>query len=268
MSNPTGNSFADYSEWQAHEYFDTYYSKVVLPDEQRVLAYEIHALGSQARKFGRALEYGCGPTLHRAIAAAHYAFRIDMADRVPGNLAQIRAWLQAGPHSTEWNRFTSYILGEERAVSIDARWIERRETLARKVIRNLYWSDARWRHPLGPDRAGFYDLMVTGFCIDAISSEKRIWSRCMANVLSMLDQGGLLILHALYRSRSYVVGARHYPNADLSKDDVLESLVANGFARSSLDIQVAACPENIGYGYSDILMASGRKARRRRHARM
>ena len=30
---------ADYSEWKARDYFQTYYSEVVLPDEQAVLAY-------------------------------------------------------------------------------------------------------------------------------------------------------------------------------------------------------------------------------------
>lgn len=71
---------ADYSEWRARDYFQTYYSEVVLPDEQAVLAYQIDVLRAARARFGRGLEYGCGPTLHRAIAAAKYAFRIDMAD--------------------------------------------------------------------------------------------------------------------------------------------------------------------------------------------
>src|SRR5690348_18489272 len=70
---------ADYSEWRARDYFQTYYSEVVLPDEQAVLAYQIDVLRAARARFGRGLEYGCGPTLHRAIAAAKYAFRIDMA---------------------------------------------------------------------------------------------------------------------------------------------------------------------------------------------
>lgn len=145
---------ADYSEWRARDYFDTYYGGEVLPDEERVLSYELCLLESQPLKFGRALEYGCGPTLHRAIAAAHYVFRIDMADRVAGNLAQIRAWLKAEPQNTDWNAFTRHVLNRESGSSPDARRIERREELTRKVIRNLYSSDARWEHPLGAERHG------------------------------------------------------------------------------------------------------------------
>ena len=71
------------------------------------------------------LEYGCGPTLHRAIAATRYAFRIDMADWLPDNLLQVREWLTATAANTDWNRFTHYILGREGEIP-DARRIERR----------------------------------------------------------------------------------------------------------------------------------------------
>jgi hypothetical protein len=249
---------ADYSQWQAQDYFKTYYSEVVLPDEQVVLAYQVETLKRSEHKFGRGLEYGCGPTLHRAIAAARYAFRIDMADWLPDNLTQVQTWVNS-TSANDWNRFTHYILGCEGDTP-DARRIERREEQTRKVIRNLHVSDARWRHPLGPDRQGFYDLLVSGFCLDAVSSDKRVWHRCMCNVLSTLHEGGLLILHALYRCKAYKVGERMFPGADLSEDDLVESLACNGFARSSIDVHVIACPDNVPYGYGGILVASARKS--------
>jgi len=251
---------ADYSQWQAQDYFKTYYSEVVLPDEQVVLAYQIDTLKRAEHTFGRGLEYGCGPTLHRAIAAARYAFRLDMADWLPDNLTHVRDWVNATCANTDWNRFTNYILAcESRSEAVDASRIQRREEQTRKVIRNLQVSDARWRHPLGPERQGFYDLLVSGFCLDAVSSEKAVWHRCMSNVLSTLHEGGLLILHALYRCRAYKVGERMFPGADLSEDDLIEALLANGFTRRSMDVHVIPCPDNIQYGYGGILVASARK---------
>jgi hypothetical protein len=255
---------ADYSQWHAQDYFKTYYSEVVLPDEQVVLAYQIETLKRIEHKFGRGLEYGCGPTLHRAIAAARYAFRIDMADWLPDNLAQVQAWVNSSSANDDWHRFTHYILSCESGLgcegeSPDARRIERREEQTRKVIRNLQVSDARWQHPLGPERQGFYDLLVSGFCLDAVSSDKRVWHRCMSNVLSTLHEGGLLILHSLYRCKAYKVGDQMFPGADLSEDDLVESLLANGFARPSIDIHVIPCPDNAQYGYAGILVASARK---------
>ena len=104
---------ADYSEWRARDYFQTYYSEVVLPDEQAVLAYQIDVLRAARARFGRGLEYGCGPTMHRAIAAAKYAFRLDMADWLADNLAEAREWLCADESAPEWKRFTRYVLACE-----------------------------------------------------------------------------------------------------------------------------------------------------------
>ena len=262
-------ALTDYSQWQAQDYFKTYYSEVVLPDEQVVLAYQIETLKRSEHTFGRGLEYGCGPTLHRAIAAARYAFRIDMADWLPDNLAQVREWVDSSSANTDWNRFTDYILsiesrespaaGEGSGEAVDAGRIQRREEQTRKVIRNLHVSDARWRHPLGPEKHRFYDLLVSGFCLDAVSSEKPVWHLCMSNVLSTLQEGGLLILHALHRCKAYKVGERMFPGADLSEDDLIASLLANGFTRRSMDVHVIPCPDNIQYGYGGILVASARK---------
>lgn len=256
----------DYVDFRASDYFDTYYEHTVLPDEQRVLAYQLGLLECQPVKFSCALEYGCGPTVHRAIAASNYVFRIDMADRVAGNLAQIAAWLKGGPDNTVWNHFTDYVLGCESKRRIDAHQVMRREEHTRKVIRDLYVSDARWANPLGAARRGFYDLIVSGFCIDAVSQDKRVWRECMRNVLSMLSDGGLLILHALRRCTAYSVGERLYPNADLTKDDLYRALLANDLVKGTLDVEVIPCPENARYGYSSVLVASGRKAWRRRRA--
>jgi NNMT/PNMT/TEMT family len=258
---------ADYSEWRARDYFDTYYSEVVLPDEQAVLAYQIDVLKAAGARFGRGLEYGCGPTLHRAIAASKYAFRIDMADWLADNLVEAREWLCADASAPEWKRFTRYVLACEGYARPSLDRVIQREALTRKVVRGLYVSDARLSQPLGPAREAFYDLIITGFCIDAISSDRSVWSRCMRNVTSMLEPGGTFIIHALHGCTAYKCGERMFPGSNLSIDDMRTAMVANGFVKSSIDVQVIPCPDNGVYGYSGILTGSGRKVpgRRRVH---
>ena len=146
---------ADYSEWKARDYFQTYYSEVVLPDEQAVLAYQIDVLRAARARFGRGLEYGCGPTMHRAIAASKYAFRIDMADWLADNLAEAREWLCADDSAPEWKRFTRYVLACEGHSRPNNARVVQREAQTRKVVRGLYVSDARLRQPLGPDARRF-----------------------------------------------------------------------------------------------------------------
>jgi hypothetical protein len=256
---------ADYSEWRARDYFQTYYSEVVLPDEQAVLAYQIDVLRAARARFGRGLEYGCGPTLHRAIAAAKYTFRIDMADWLADNLSEAREWLCADESAPDWKRFTSYVLACEGNSRPDNSQLIKREALTRKVVRGLYVSDARLRQPLGPTRDSFYDLIITGFCIDAISSDPRVFRRCLRNVTSMLQPDGTFIIHALHQCKAYKCGDRMFPGSNLSIDDLQGAMLENGFAPASIDVQVIPCRENAHYGYSGILTASGRKlpARRR-----
>ena len=250
---------ADYTEWRARDYFQTYYSEVVLPDEQAVLAYQIDVLRAARARFGRGLEYGCGPTLHRAIAAAKYTFRLDMADWLADNLIEARDWLCADDSAAEWKRFTRYILACEGKARPSAEQIARREAHTRKVVRGLYVSDARLRQPLGAMRDNFYDLIITGFCIDAISSDPRVFRRCLRNVTSMLQPGGTLIIHALHQCKAYKCGDRMFPGSNLSIDDVHDAMKENDFAPSSIDAQVIPCPDNKEYGYSGILTASGKK---------
>ena len=251
---------ADYSEWQARDYYKTYYSEVVLPDEQAVLRYQLEVMRAAPERFGRALEYGCGPTLHRAIATAPYAFRLDMADWLADNLVAVRDWLAADADNGDWTRFTRFILGSEGR-RLDATRIRQREAKTRKVVRGLYVSDARWRHPLGRERDAFYDLLVSGVCLDAISSDKRVWRRCMRNVLSMVAPGGTVIVHFLHKCRAYKVGNRMFPGSNLSVDDVARVFEDLGFARDSVDAQVIPCPDNAKYGYAGILTASARRER-------
>jgi hypothetical protein len=258
---------ADYSEWKARDYFETYYSEVVLPDEQAVLAYQIDVLRAAHGHFGRGLEYGCGPTLHRAIAASKYTFRLDMADWLADNLSEAREWLCADEHASEWKRFTRYVLACEGDAQPNNARIAQREAHTRKVVRGLYVSDARLPQPLGPTRESFYDLIITGFCIDAISSDRSVWKGCMRNVTSMLAPGGTFIIHALHRCEAYKCGDRMFPGSNLGIDDMRTAMAANGFVDSSIDVQVIPCQENESYGYSGILTASGRKATvRRRNA--
>jgi hypothetical protein len=250
---------ADYSEWQARDYFETYYSEVVLPDEQAVLDYQLRVLRTATQPFARALEYGCGPTLHRAIAMAPYARRIDMADWVADNLVQVREWLRAGDDNADWNRFTRFILERESRLP-DAAHVRAREATTREVVQGLFVSDARWDDPLGAQRRSHYDLIVSGFCLDAVSNDKAVWRACMRNVLSMLAPGGTLVMHALHDCLAYKVGDRMFPSAGLTVADMRGALEENGFEPTSIDVIVIPCPDNAVYGYSGILTTSGRRA--------
>jgi len=187
-----------------------------------------------------------------------------MADWLADNLMEARDWLSADESAPEWKRFTKYVLACEGYSRPSQERVIQREAQTRKVVRGLYVSDARLTQPLGPSRDAFYDLIITGFCIDAISSDPRVFRRCLRNVMSMLQPGGTFIIHALHQCRAYKCGDRMFPGSNLTIDDMQAAMLENGLTHSSIDAQVISCRENAVYGYSGILTASGRKAGRPR----
>src|SRR4051794_30230084 len=101
---------ADWSAWSGDDDYRFYYRQEVLPDEQAALKFQLDFLRRTGRPFDRALEYGCGPTLHRALVVSPYVRSLDMADRLESNLAVVRRWLQRDPASPDRSHFTRSIL--------------------------------------------------------------------------------------------------------------------------------------------------------------
>jgi hypothetical protein len=50
-----------------------------------------------------------------------------------------------------------------------------------------------------------------------------------------------------------------FPGSNLTIDTMRDCMLENGFANSTIDVQVIPCPDNRQYGYSGILTASARK---------
>src|SRR5258705_9737364 len=55
---------ASYESWTANDYYQFYYRKNICRDERITLKCLVDYLASTPRRFDRALDYGCGPTLH------------------------------------------------------------------------------------------------------------------------------------------------------------------------------------------------------------
>jgi SAM-dependent methyltransferase len=259
---PAPDDVSSYDHWQAEHYYGFYYRDGIVRDERITLDFHLRFLRGRGG-YERALDYGCGPTLHNAIAMAPYAAAIDMADWRPDNLASLRRWVQRDPAAARWQHFTRYILECEGAAAPDALAVARRERLARQRIRDLLPTDARLERPLGERASGGYDLLVTGYCLDCISGERDVWRAAMRNVLALLRPGGDLLLDALWLCRAYQVEHRWFPSANVDVDDLYACLRENGCTRASIEIESHAYPEQAACGYRGILVASARKAARR-----
>ena len=119
-----------------------------------------------------------------------------------------------------------------------------REALTRKVVRGLYVSDARLRQPLGPDARRLLRSHRHRLLHRRDLERPRVFRRCLRNVTSMLQPGGTFIIHALHQCQAYKCGDRMFPGSNLSIDDMRDAMLENGFAPTSIDVQVIPCREN------------------------
>lgn len=257
MASPV--SLEPWTAWRPADYLQEYCRRVE-PDDEAALRFQVAFLRKGGRVFSRALEYGCGPTLMRAIAAAAYVGSMDMADRLPGNLRHVRRWLADDPGADDWRAFTEYVLRCEGVATPRPELVRFREKTTRRVVADLLLTDARRRYPLGRERDAAYDLLISGFCLDCLSQSRAVWRRCMRNVFRLLKPRASFVLIALRACRAYRVGARWFPAANLSRAELESTLATCGVDLASTDLRECELPGHAAQGYRGLLLASGQLA--------
>lgn len=246
-----------FEQWRAGEYFQDYYGTQVDADELAAIRFQVQFLRQAARRFDRAIEYGSGPTLMRALAAAPAVERLDMADWLPGNLDRLRQWAEDGPQADNWGRFARYALECEGIAAPGDEAVCDREGRTRKMLGELLWTDARRPHPLGEARSRSYDLLISGFCVDCLTESREEWHACLGNVLSLVRPGGAAIVFALRDCAGYRVADQWFPAARVTRQMLTSALTECGLDPGSLQVAECDLPSHAHQGYEGILMASG-----------
>lgn len=250
-------SISPWEDWQSASYFDDYFGLHVAPDEQAAIRFQIEFLQSKKHKFARALEFGCGPTVMRAIAASEYIESLDMAEWLEDNLQQISLWAANEPEADDWSHFTEYVLSCEGRDMFSRDDVLAREQLTRNVISEIIQTNAHDLFPLGKQRVASYDLLISSFCLDCLSPCKDTWRKCMKNVFGLLKPGGSFTMMALRDCKGYLVGNHWFPGANISRKDLESALLLCGANPASLRVTEYDVPDHASQGYQGILLASG-----------
>ena len=245
-----------WESWQPADYLRDY-CQWVGPDDQAAIEFQVSFLRRSGLNYAKAIEYGCGPTLMRAIAASPYVAELHMADRLESNLRHVRRWAEDDPRADDWSRFTEYILRCESPAQLAAGDILARERQTRNVFSELMFTDARDRWPLGRSRSRSYDLLISGFCLDCFSESKAIWRQSMYNVFGLLKPGSSFVIIALRGCSGYRVGTKWFPAANIRLKDLEIALVECGADPARLELAERDLPCHVSQGYQGILLASG-----------
>jgi hypothetical protein len=237
------------TDWVPRDYLADYY-RVVEPDERETIAYFADAMKDAA--VGEAvLFFGTGPTLHHVFPAAPKASEIHLADYLPANLEEIERWPTRDPAAHDWRAFVRYTLQCEGLSTPSDEEITRREELTRSKITRLLQVDAR--RPVLLDQR--YATVVSAYCADSATDDRAIWETLMANITALVGPDGLFLTAALRRCRSYVVGDKRFPSANVDEHD-MRRVLSPGF---SPRVQVRDLQGHEAQGYSSVVLARARR---------
>lgn len=224
--------------WLPQAYLQTYYpSDHLTADERAILEYLVGFFRSAGRRFERAIEVGCGPTIHHALPVAPHVRELHMADFVPSNLAAIETWLHGQPGAHDWDLYVRSVLEIERpGRAVTARALARRRQLLRRRIGALSHVDLRRTQPLG--ESALFDLVLSFYCADSATSSRHEWQRLMRHLLTLLSPGGTVIVSALRHARQYTIAEQQFPSARIDESDLAGLFAELGFRAADVDIRV------------------------------
>ena len=236
--------------WSPQEYLADYY-RFVEPDEIETIRF-ISQASRRLKEPANILVFGCGPTLHHVFPIAPYASEIHLADYLPGNLDQIRAWIEQRAPYHDWSAFVRYTLQCEGVAEPDHDDVSSREAMVRRKITRLFQADAGDFNPLGCDGRQFYPVVVSCYCADSATDNKDTWHHYMSNISSMVTEEGFFVTAALRKANYYKVGERFFPSADLDERDLrafLDQVLGHEVA-----VETHELPSHEALGYTGIVL--------------
>jgi len=149
-------------------------------DERANFEFAITEFRRSGRRFGVAIEVGCGPTLHHAFALVPHVEELHLSDYLPQNLQEVHRYLSAEPGAHNWDVYISGILTVEGEVAPSA--VAERKRLLRYRVRTLKVVDIRRPQPLADHTT--YDLVASYYCAECVATTREEWRQYLVGQLT------------------------------------------------------------------------------------
>lgn len=244
--------------WNSKAYLQQYYSTpTVSDDEQAIFRFLSTGLKQMGRCFNQAIEVGCGPTLHHAMAVVPYVDELHLADYMATNLDEIRLWLMDDAQRHDWDMYFRSLLVEEGCD--DSSTLANRKKVLRQRVTALKLADIRRDHPLGDGST--YDLVMSFYCVEAAATSRDEWRQCLSNLCRLVSPGGVLFLSAVRRCHAYRVLSTEFPTAYIDENDFAAVLPELGFPSANTEIQTVTVTDWSEEGFDSICCVRCEKSR-------
>lgn len=240
-------------DFSPREYLRQYYSTGSLAEDDVAIFRALTVwLRQHNRIFDRALEVGCGPTIHHALPLVPYINELHLSDYTPANLAEVRRWIDGRPEAHEWLDHTRGIL-ELEGVPAEADDCRRREDELRSRITALRHLDLLRSRPLEePDQ---FDLVTSFFTIECAATNRETWEQAVGSTLSLArHRGGAAFFGTLRKCESYKVFDKTFPAFSIDEDDYARVLPQYGFPLARAEIHAVPIQQWAEEGFTSILI--------------
>jgi hypothetical protein len=247
------------TSWRPGDYLKQYYTTASIPsDELAIYNFIIHYLQAEQPHFVKALDFGCGPTVHHMIPFIPYVEEFHLADYLPANLLALQQWLYGEPGAHNWDMYIEGILQLEGITQPSPAELERRKAQMRSKMRRIKQGNLFWKHPCRDGAT--YPLVLSFYCADSATHSKSQWRIFMRHLFSLIESGGTLILSALHNTTQYKVGRRCFPSAQVNENDMYTILSEEQFCKKTLDIRVINISGWEEEGFDSIILVKAQKS--------
>ncbi|XP_033728766.1 nicotinamide N-methyltransferase-like [Pecten maximus] len=214
----------DYANFDPYWYIENHIGNDFIGMQQDLDS--LHKIFAECKVSGkrRLLDVGTGPTVHSVITASNHVDEIFLSDYAPQNLQYLAKWRKG--EIAHPKKLLDYVLSlEDRLMTA-----EERENEVRDKVKGILPIDVTSEQPLGKDYdGGKFDVVISSHCIDAAVYEVDELAKCMKNVSSLLNEGGLFIIACDFGATFFQIGEYKYDGSSFTKEEVKTVMVEAGF---------------------------------------
>jgi len=245
------------TKWSPKEYLKQYYTTGdIAQDEYGIFRFIIDFIKKKKVKFNKIIEIGCGPTIHHALPFVPYVEKIYLADYLKINLDEIRKWINNKENAHDWTPYLDGVLNMENRIS-DKDRKKRIHDLKNKIVKLLH-CDVLSNQVLGRLKEKF-ELVTSFYCLECVARNKKEWNIIVKDVSNLIKPKGWVIIGSVHDTNRYKVGDVVFPVVRIKRNDIYNTLVANGYLPKTISIKVYPSSDWANEGFSSIIVCRAQK---------
>ena len=174
------------------------------------------------------LDYGSGPSLLPAIAAATKASEIVLSDYSENNREAICQWLRGDCKSFDWTphfEFVVYQLEDNKSENA----VQERKKKVRKTVKAVVHCDLTQDPIIQQGYSTEYDVVISSLVVDTVPNTYKEFVNLLSRLGKLVKREGALFLYFAENVSFYTVGNYTFKSFPLTQCDAERAVAAAGF---------------------------------------